>query len=95
VSVLIQHPLADRLRKVFRDTSVGQMVMDSDAPGARLERVGDSKDPYPYDMDKFSEPRMLRYICDKLAEVKETDVEYMEIATSLNATRLFNLPKLV
>jgi TatD DNase family protein len=94
VSVLIQHPLADRLRTIFHDVSIGQMVMDSDAPGAKLERVGESKEPYPYDMDKHSEPRMLRYICDKLGEVKGLPLETVESITSLNAQRLFRLPKL-
>ena len=32
VSVLIHHPLADRLRTVFREISLGQMVMDSGPP---------------------------------------------------------------
>lgn len=92
VSVLIHHPMADRLRGVFRDISLGQMVMDSDAPGALLIRIGDSKEPYPFDMDKLSEPRMLRYITDKIAEVKGIPVEEVEAATTLNAVRLFGLP---
>ena len=91
VSVLIHHPLADRLRTVFREISLGQMVMDSDAPGAKLIRMGDSKEPYPFDMDKLSEPRMLRYIADKIAEVKEIPVEDVERATTLNAERLFKV----
>ncbi len=93
VSVLIHHPMADRLRGVFRDVSIGQMVMDSDAPGAKLIRIpADSKEPYPFEMDKLSEPRMLRYIADKLAEVKAIPVADVEAATALNASRLFGLP---
>ena len=65
--------------------------MDSDAPGAKLIRMGDSKEPYPFDMDKLSEPRMLRYIADKIAEVKEIPVEDVERATTLNAERLFKV----
>jgi TatD DNase family protein len=91
VSVLIHHPMADRLRNVFREISLGQMVMDSDAPGAKLIRMGDSKEPYPFDMDKVSEPRMLRYIADKIAEVKEVPIEDVEMATTLNAERLFKI----
>ena len=92
VSVLIHHPLADRLRGVFRDVSLGQMVMDSDAPGAKLIRIGDSEEPYPFEMDKYSEPRMLRYIADKLAEVKGIPVEDVEAVTALNGKRLFGIP---
>lgn len=91
VSVLIHHPLADRLRGVFRDISLGQMVMDSDAPGAKLIRIGDSEEPYPFEMDKYSEPRMLRYIADKLAEVKGIPVEDVEAVTALNGKRLFGI----
>ncbi|MCC6420542.1 MAG: TatD family hydrolase [Gemmataceae bacterium] len=45
-----------------------------------------------YDMDKYSEPRMLRYIVNLLAEVKELPVADVEAVTSLNARRLFRLP---
>ena len=93
VSVLIHHPMADRLRGVFRDVSLEQMVMDSDAPGAKLIRIpADSQEPYPFEMDKLSEPRMLRYIADKLAEVKGVPIEEVEVATALNAQRMFRLP---
>ena len=92
VSVLIHHPMADRLRTVFRDVSLEQMVMDSDAPGAKLIRIpADSVEPYPFEMDKLSEPRMLRYIADKLAEVKGIPVEEVEAATALNAKQLFGV----
>ncbi|MBI2164881.1 MAG: TatD family hydrolase [Chloroflexi bacterium] len=94
VCVRIHHPLDDRLRGVYRDISIGQMVMDSDAPGAKLIRVGDSKEPYPYDLDTKSEPHFLRYICDKLAELKGLPVETVEAVTTLNAKRLFGLAKL-
>ena len=92
VCVLIYHPLADRLRGVFGDISLGQLVMDSDAPAGLLVRIGDGDAPYPYDMDKVSEPRMLRYIAEKLAEVKGTAMEDIGALTSLNASRLFRLP---
>lgn len=91
-SVTIHHPLANRLRDVFKEVSIGQMVMDSDSPDYKLPRVGDSQEPYPYDMDKVSEPRMIRYIADKIAELKEMPVEEVEAITSLNAKRLFKLP---
>ncbi len=91
VGVFIQHPRADRLRSVLKDIPLGQMVLDSDAPGARLERVGDSTEPYPYDMDKQCEARVLRYVCDKLAEVKGTPVDLVEAVTTHNARRLFRI----
>ena len=91
-SVTIHHPLADRLRGVFRDVSIGQMVMDTDSPGYKLPRAGAATEPFPYDMDKVSEPRMLRYIAEKLAELKGMPVEEVEAITSLNARRLFHLP---
>ena len=93
-SVTIHHPLADRLRSVFREVSIGQIVMDSDSPLYKVPRVGDSQEPYPYDVDKVSEPRMVRYIADKIAELKEMPVEEVEMITSLNVRRLFNLPRI-
>jgi Tat protein secretion system quality control protein TatD with DNase activity len=54
--------------------------------------MGDSKEPYPFDMDKVSEPRMLRYIADKIAEVKGIPVQEIEATTALNTIRLFGLP---
>jgi len=43
-------------------------------------------------MDKVSEPRMLRYIADKIAEVKGIPVQEIEATTALNTIRLFGLP---
>ncbi|MFQ5933761.1 MAG: TatD family hydrolase [Dehalococcoidia bacterium] len=40
----------------------------------------------------MSEPKAVRYIADKLAELKEMPVEEVEAVTALNAKRLFNLP---
>ena len=93
VCVLIHHPLADRLRGVFRDISLGQLVMDSDAPAGLLVRMDHGDEPYPHEMDKVSEPRMLRYIAEKLADVKDLALEDIGALTSLNASRLFRLPK--
>ena len=89
---LIMHPRAERLRGVFRDVPIGQVVIGTDAPVAKLIRTEDSDEPYPHDMDKRCEPRMLRYICDKLAEIKEMPVEEVEAITTLNASRAFGLP---
>ncbi|MFQ5872582.1 MAG: TatD family hydrolase [Dehalococcoidia bacterium] len=91
-SVTIHHPLADRLRSVFTEISIGQMLLDSDSPDYKLPRVGESQEPYPYDLDKVSEPRMVKYIAEKLAELKGMPVEEVEAITSLNARRLFSLP---
>ena len=92
ISVLVHHPMADRLRNVIKEVSIGQIVMDSDAPAAKLIRTGDSTEPYPFDMDNISELRMLRYICDKIAEVKGLDLQQVEDVTTMNSRRLFRLP---
>lgn len=88
--VLIHHPQANRLRSVFAELPLGHLVMDSDAPGAKLIKMDDS--PIPFDMDLYSEPRMLRYIADKIAEVKHIPVETVEAVTALNASQLFRVP---
>lgn len=91
-SVTLHHPLATRLRGVYKEIPVGQMVLDSDSPEYTLPRVGDGEEPYPYDMDKVSEPRMVKYIAEKIAELKGMPSEVVEAVTSLNAKRLFRLP---
>lgn len=90
-SVTFHHPLAERLRGVFKNVSIGQLVMDSDSPDYPLPRAG-VEGPFPYNLDNVSEPRVIRYIADKLAELKGISVEEVEAITALNATRLFNLP---
>lgn len=90
--IMIHHPLAERLRGVYRELSLGQLVLDSDAPGAKFTRLSDDEPPYPYDMDRVSELRMLRYIADKVAEVKGIPAEEVEAATTRNTLRLFKLP---
>jgi len=92
VCVAFCHPRADRLKNVWKQLPLGQIVLDSDAPGAVVVRTPGDEEPYMYDMDKHSEPRMLRYIANLLAEVKELPVEDVEAVTSLNARRLFRLP---
>ena len=91
-SITVHHPLADRLRSVYEEISLGQMVLDSDSPGYMLPRVGEGDEPYPYDMDKVSEPLFARYIAEKVAELKEMSFEEVDAITSLNASRLFRLP---
>lgn len=90
-SVTIHHPLAERLRRTFKGISIGQIVMDSDSPDYQLPRAG-AEGPFPHDLDKVSEPRVVRYIADKLAELKGMPIEEVEAITTLNAKRLFNLP---
>ncbi len=90
-SITIHHPLANRLRGVFKEISIGQLLMDSDSPDYMLPRAG-AEGPFPYDLDKVSEPRVVRHIAEKLAELKEVSVEEVEAITSLNAKRLFALP---
>lgn len=90
-SVTFYHPLADRLCGVFKEISVGQLVLDSDSPDYPLPRAG-TDEPFPYDLDQVSEPRVVRYIADRLAELKGIPVAEVEAVTSLNATRLFKLP---
>jgi Tat protein secretion system quality control protein TatD with DNase activity len=42
-------------------------------------------------MDKLSEPRMVKYVAEKIADLKGLDVDEVEAVTSLNAKRLFQL----
>ncbi len=87
VSIVLMHPQAHRLRKVYKELPLGTLVIDTDWPAAFLERTepGD----YPYDMDKRTALRNLRILADHLAGIKEVSVEQVINVTSMNTLRAF------
>ena len=64
-----------------QDLPMEQIVLETDAPFLA---------PVPY-RGKRNEPAYVRYVAEKLAEVKGLPVEEIERATTANAVRLFGL----
>lgn len=66
-----------------RDLPMEQIVLETDAPFLA---------PMPY-RGKRNEPAYVRYVAEKLAEVKGLPVEEIERVTTANAVRLFGLDR--
>lgn len=69
------------LVNVVRDIPLESLVLETDAPYLT---------PVPF-RGKRNESSYLKYIVQKLAEAKETDVEDLAAATTANAQRIFGL----
>lgn len=67
--------------EAVRGVSMANIVLETDAPFLA---------PVPF-RGKRNEPAYVRYVAEKLAEVKELSVEEVERITSANALRLFGL----
>ena len=63
------------------DLPMDQIVLETDAPFLA---------PVPY-RGKRNEPAYVRYVAEKLAEVKGLSIEEIERVTTANAVRLFGL----
>ena len=69
----------DRLREIFRTAPLERILTETDAPYlAPQARRG-----------KRNEPAFVRYVAEKLAEVRASTVELVASATTANAARLF------
>jgi TatD DNase family protein len=70
---------AHDLREAASATPLDRIVVETDAPFLT---------PHPF-RGKRNEPAYVRHVAEKIAEVKGADVEEIEEATTLNASRLF------
>lgn len=69
------------LDKVMQEVSLGHVVLETDAPYLA---------PVPF-RGKRNEPSYLKYVVEKLAEIKKTDKQEVETITTENAKKLFKL----
>jgi TatD DNase family protein len=69
------------LDKVLKDVSMDHIVLETDAPYLA---------PVPF-RGKRNESSYLKYIAEKLADIKHTDVQEIERVTTINAEKLFGL----
>lgn len=70
---------ADNVRAVVKATPIEQLVLETDAPYLT---------PVPY-RGRVNTPRYLPLIAEKVAEIKEVDVEYLLSVAHKNSLRLF------
>ncbi len=76
----------------FKNSGLGQVLKDIPLDFLLLETDSPFLTPVPY-RGKRNESAYIRYIANKLAEVKEFKIEEIAEKTSDNALRLFNLKK--
>lgn len=74
---------ADELRDIARRAPLERLLVETDAPFLT---------PQPY-RGKRNEPAYVRFIAERLAEVRELDLAEICRVTTANASRLFALPE--
>jgi len=79
---VITFPNANSLREVVQKVPVERMLIETDAPYLT---------PVPH-RGKRNEPSYVKYVAEKVAEVKGLSLQDVGRITTLNAKRLFNLP---
>lgn len=67
--------------KVIKNTPIDRMLIETDCPYLS---------PVP-ERGKRNEPLFVKYVAEKIAEIRKTDFEKIEKATSENARRLFGI----
>jgi TatD DNase family protein len=70
------------LAEVAKDIPLEKLVLETDSPFLT---------PKPY-RGKRNESAYVKFVAEKLAEVKQTDLATIAVQTSENARRMFNLP---
>ena len=70
------------LAEVAKDIPLEKLVLETDSPFLT---------PKPY-RGKRNESAYVKFVAEKLAEVKQTDLAAIAVQTSENARRMFNLP---
>jgi len=73
---------ANKLREVIKGISIDKLMLETDAPYLA---------PEPY-RGKRNEPSYIIQIAKTLAEVKSLSIDDVERITTLNASKLFNIP---
>lgn len=75
----VTYKKADRLREVAANIPEDQLLIETDAPFLT---------PHPHRGER-NEPALVRYVAEKIAVIRQKDIETIIETTSLNAERLF------
>ncbi len=78
---IVTFPKTKKLEEVVKKTPLDRMMVETDAPYLAPQMVRGQR----------NEPRFVRYVADRIAEVKKLQYEEVESATTENATKFFKL----
>lgn len=78
---IITYPKTDKLAVVVKKVPLDRIMVETDAPYLAPQIV----------RGKRNEPRFVRYIADRIAEIKSLEYEEVEEATTKNAVGFFGL----
>ncbi|MFZ6036307.1 MAG: TatD family hydrolase [Patescibacteria group bacterium] len=80
---IITFPKTRKLEEVVKKTPLDRMMVETDAPYLAPQLV----------RGKRNEPRYVRYVADRVAEIKGVTFEEVASITTANAEKFFGLPK--
>ncbi len=78
---IVTYPKTKELEKVVKNIPLDRIMIETDAPYLAPQFV----------RGKRNEPRFVRYIADRIAEIKKLPFEEVEEATTQNAIKFFQL----
>jgi len=78
---IVTYPKTKELEKVVKNTPLDRIMIETDAPYLAPQFV----------RGKRNEPRFVRYIADRIAEIKKLSFEEVEDITTQNAIKFFQL----
>jgi TatD DNase family protein len=78
---IITYPKTSKLEEVVKKTPLDRMMVETDAPYLAPQMV----------RGKRNEPRFVRYVADRVAEIKKISYDEVAEATTNNANKFFNL----
>ncbi|NLK12848.1 MAG: TatD family hydrolase [Candidatus Phytoplasma sp.] len=81
VGGVVTFPKATNVHDIVKNLPLDKMLVETDSPYLA---------PVPY-RGKKNEPAYTKYVVDKIAEIKQIDVETIKKETTLNALKLFNI----
>jgi len=78
---IITYPKTNKLAQVVKKTPMDQLMVETDAPYLAPQIM----------RGKRNEPRFVRYVADRVAEIKDISYDEVEEATTNNANKFFKL----
>lgn len=78
---IVTYPKTNKLEEVVKKTPLDRMMIETDAPYLAPQMV----------RGKRNEPRYVRYVADRVAEIKKMSYEEIEEITTNNANKFFKL----
>ncbi len=83
-SGIVTFPKTDMIGEVAKEMPADRILAETDTPFLS---------PHPFRGDRNNEPARVRHVVEKLAEIRELDVEEMAAITVENTYRCFDIPR--